>query len=104
MNLATAVEEIETWPVETRLDLVQRVWASIVGSGWRPTFVREHEAELEEIANYRAPDEVRSRVAELVRREKTGGLTHDEKVELDHYLRIEHLMRLTKARAGYAVT
>lgn len=38
-------------------------------------------------------------VADLIRREKTAGLTSDEKSELDHLMQIEHLMRLAKARA-----
>ena len=41
----------------------------------------------------------KARVAELIRREKTGDLASDEKAELDHYLEIEHIMRLAKARA-----
>jgi len=38
-------------------------------------------------------------VADLVAREKTTGLTAKEKSELDHYLQIEHLMRLAKANS-----
>ena len=43
--------------------------------------------------------QTRSRVAELIAREKTGGLSRDEASELDHFVEIEHLMRLAKARA-----
>jgi hypothetical protein len=39
------------------------------------------------------------RVADLLRREKDDRLTPEEKLELDHYLQLEHLMRLAKARA-----
>jgi uncharacterized protein YnzC (UPF0291/DUF896 family) len=42
--------------------------------------------------------ETKGRVAELIHREKTSGLTADETSDLDHYLKIEHLMRLAKAR------
>jgi hypothetical protein len=46
------------------------------------------------------PSEVsKERVADLIFREKTGNLTTDEKAELDHYLMLEHLLRLAKARA-----
>lgn len=38
-------------------------------------------------------------MADLILREKAEGLPDDEKLELDHYLQIEHLMRLAKARA-----
>jgi hypothetical protein len=46
------------------------------------------------------PSEVaKERVADLIFREKTGDLIADEKAELDHYLMLEHLLRLAKARA-----
>jgi uncharacterized protein YnzC (UPF0291/DUF896 family) len=41
----------------------------------------------------------KARVAELVHREKTGELTAEETSELDGYLRLEHTMRLAKARS-----
>lgn len=48
---------------------------------------------------FRPSEVTKQRVAELVSREKTAGLTPDEVSELNHYLEIEHLMRLTIARA-----
>ena len=42
---------------------------------------------------------VRDRLADLIEREKTGSLSPEEASELNHYLQIEHLMRLVKARA-----
>lgn len=48
---------------------------------------------------FRPSASARERVAELLRREKTTALSLDEKSELDHYLQLEHLMRLAKARA-----
>jgi hypothetical protein len=44
-------------------------------------------------------DEVRDRVADLIERERDGEISPVEKSELDHYLQLEHLMRLAKARA-----
>ncbi len=41
----------------------------------------------------------RERVEELIRRSKTAELSPDEASELEHYLQLEHLMRLAKARA-----
>ena len=38
-------------------------------------------------------------VAELIQREKTTGLTPDESSELEHFMNLEHIMRLAKARA-----
>lgn len=51
------------------------------------------------VAMFRPSEETRSRVAELIRREKTEGLSTDEASELDHYQQLEHVMRLAKARA-----
>lgn len=48
---------------------------------------------------FRPSEESQARVADLLAREKNGELTPSEKSELDHYLQIEHLMRLAKARA-----
>ena len=48
---------------------------------------------------FRPSEETRNRVADLLFREKSGGLSRDEASELDHFVEIEHLMRLAKARA-----
>lgn len=48
---------------------------------------------------FRPSEGSRQRVWELVAREKTGGLSQDETSELEHYLQLEHIMRLAKARA-----
>ena len=53
---------------------------------------------------FRPSEEAKARVADLIFREKTEGLSEDEKSELDHYLQIEHLMRLAKARAHHYLT
>lgn len=42
---------------------------------------------------------VKERVAELIFQEKNGLLLADEKAELDHFMLLEHLLRLAKARA-----
>ncbi|KJH72662.1 hypothetical protein [Aliterella atlantica] len=51
------------------------------------------------IVAFRPSEETKQRVADLLRREKTTGLTPDELSELDRYMQLEHLMRLAKARA-----
>jgi hypothetical protein len=51
------------------------------------------------IVNFHPSEETKQRVADLIYREKTIGLTRDETSELDRYIQLEHLMRLTKARA-----
>ena len=52
-----------------------------------------------EVAEFKPSAETRQRVAELLAREKTAGLTAEERRELDHYEDLELLMNLAKARA-----
>ncbi len=52
-----------------------------------------------EVVSYSPSAQAKARVADLIQREKTGALSADEKNELDHYMQLEHLMRLAKARA-----
>jgi len=42
---------------------------------------------------------VKERVGELITREKEGALSMEETTELNLYIQLEHIMRLTKARA-----
>ncbi len=56
-------------------------------------------ASREAVLRFQASDETKARVEHLVRKEKTEGLLPEETSELDDYLRLEHLMRMAKARA-----
>ena len=49
-------------------------------------------------------EQAKERVMELVQKEKEGELATNEKSELDHYMQLEHLMRLAKARAKQSNT
>jgi hypothetical protein len=51
------------------------------------------------LADFHPSEAARERVALLIAREKTDGLSPDERSELDHYQHLEHLMQLVKARA-----
>jgi hypothetical protein len=51
------------------------------------------------VAAFQPSEAIRKRVADLVAREKATGLSAEETSELDHYLHLEHVMRLAKARA-----
>lgn len=51
------------------------------------------------IIAFRPSEATRERVTDLIHREKTVGLTEEETAELNHYMQLEHLMRLAKARA-----
>lgn len=76
--------------------------------GYTMNTVRAYEEVIEFIATgtspgsiiaFRPSEAVKERVAGLIYREKTTILSPDEKSELDHYMQLEHLMRLAKARA-----
>ena len=51
------------------------------------------------VAEFQASPEAKARVASLVRKEKTDGLTPEEKSELDDFAALESMMNLAKARA-----
>jgi hypothetical protein len=51
------------------------------------------------VAEYRPSEEARRRVEELIAREKQGPLPPEEKSELDHFMELEHILRMAKARA-----
>lgn len=48
---------------------------------------------------FRPSEAARERVSDLLERKREGELSPAEKSELDHYLQLEHLMRMAKARA-----
>jgi len=39
-------------------------------------------------------------VAALIEREKADTLSPEEEAELDHFMELEHILRMAKARAG----
>ena len=51
------------------------------------------------VVAFRPSAATRGRVADLLAQERTGTLTAEEGSELEHYLHLEHIMRLAKARA-----
>ncbi|MCA9419051.1 MAG: hypothetical protein KC917_22445 [Candidatus Omnitrophica bacterium] len=51
------------------------------------------------VAHFEPSQQSKDYVADLIHKEKTTGLTREESSELDHFTRLEHLMRLAKARA-----
>jgi hypothetical protein len=52
-----------------------------------------------EVVDFKPSEEARSRAVELLKQEKSSGLTQNERRELDHYENLELLMNLAKARA-----
>jgi hypothetical protein len=53
----------------------------------------------ETIAHFRPSPQAQRRVSELIDREKESGLTPEEKSELDHFIELEHILRMAKATA-----
>ncbi len=51
------------------------------------------------VAQFEPSQQTKDYVADLIHKEKTTGLTPEESSELDHFMKLEHLMRLAKARA-----
>lgn len=51
------------------------------------------------VARFEASQQTKDCVAHLIHKEKTSGLTREESSELDHFMKLEHLMRLAKTRA-----
>jgi hypothetical protein len=57
-----------------------------------------------DVAAFQPSAQARAHVEELLEREKQQALTPQEALDLSHYLELEHIMRLAKARAiGFAV-
>jgi hypothetical protein len=53
----------------------------------------------EAVAHFRPSPEAQQRVAGLIEREKADRLSPEEKAELDHFMELEHILRMAKARA-----
>jgi hypothetical protein len=53
----------------------------------------------QDVIRFEPSRSTKERVADLIEREKAAGLADDDARELDHFLTIEHLMRLAKAKA-----
>ena len=56
------------------------------------------------VLELRATPEMQERLEELIEKEKSEGLMATEKDELDHYVVLERLIRLAKARALYRLS
>ncbi len=53
----------------------------------------------EAVALFHPSHEAQQRVAELIEREKESGLSPEDKDELDHFMELEHILRMAKAKA-----
>jgi hypothetical protein len=53
----------------------------------------------QQILAIRPSPEFQSRMSDLLAQSKAGTLSTEDEAELEHYLRIEHLVRIAKAHA-----
>jgi hypothetical protein len=53
----------------------------------------------EAVAKFRPSPEAQQRLAALIECEKVDNLSPEEKAELDHFMELEHILRMAKARA-----
>jgi hypothetical protein len=51
------------------------------------------------VIDFHPSETTKTRVAELIHLQKTTSLPPEDAAELNHYLEVEHIMRLAKARA-----
>jgi hypothetical protein len=61
-------------------------------------------ATSQDVVQFRPSPEAQKRVDDLIEREKESGLSPDEKAELDHFMELEHVLRMAKARARHLLT
>ena len=53
----------------------------------------------EDVINFHPSAEAQRRVSELIERERESQLTQEETSELAHFLELEHILRMAKAKA-----
>ena len=56
------------------------------------------------VADFLPSPESQQKLAALLEREKAGTLTPEQKAEIDHFLELEHILRMAKARARQIVS
>ena len=54
----------------------------------------------EQIMAFRPSAAAQERIEYLIAQEKEDHLSVDEGIELDHFIQLEHILRVAKARAG----
>ncbi len=56
------------------------------------------------VADFLPSAESQRMLASLMEREKRGALSVEEKAEIDHFMELEHILRMAKARARQIVS
>lgn len=58
----------------------------------------------EKVIAFRPSFQAQKRVQELIAKNRGAGLSSDEQSELDHFVELEHILRMAKARAEQNLT
>ena len=58
----------------------------------------------EAVMNFHPSREAQQRLAVLMEHEKAGTVSPEEKAELDHFMELEHILRMAKARARHILS
>lgn len=56
------------------------------------------------VIDFRPSLDAQNRLYELIEREKSSSLSLEEKSELDHFLELEHILRMAKAKARLLIS
>lgn len=56
------------------------------------------------VAEFHPSQQAQERVADLIEREKESQLSAEETAELNHFLELEHILRVAKAKARLILT
>ena len=79
------------------MDSMPRVYEEIIdfiASGSTP----------DRVASFQPSEQARSKVASLIEQQRSATLSADDQAELNHFLELEHIMRLAKARARQRIS
>lgn len=53
----------------------------------------------QQIVDYKPSEKLQKEAFKLIQKEKQGNLTQEEQFQLTHFLQLEHIIRMAKARA-----
>ena len=56
------------------------------------------------VMDFHPSREAQQRLAILIEREKAGSVSPEEKAELGHFMELEHILRMAKARARHILS
>jgi hypothetical protein len=79
--------------------MMETIWARSIQPTSRLSTSSPPAQRPDTVAHFRPSTEAQQRVAALIEREKASRLSIEEKAELDHFLELEHILRMAKAKA-----